>query len=515
MPKIDFKQKLNFQRKYRYSTTQDADDDFINRQFESDRGRIINSAAIRRLQQKTQVFPLERNAAVRSRLTHSLEVQQTGRYISKTIIAELTKQNLLEQYGLSDRLSAFESLIEMACLMHDIGNPPFGHFGEAAIRGWFSRRLDPDYLAGSPADYADREDNCQVAALRLTGEEKKDLFRRQLRKDLCQFEGNAQAIRLAHSLLKLNLTYAQIGCILKYTCPAYRLEESPPAFSYLMKKKGYYWSEDSFIRELKKELQMDDFCRFPLTYIMEAADDISYCIADLDDAVEKGIFNVEQLLTLLSQEWEENGGHRKGDLFELTVKQAYKKTTHTTQNEARRNSHEQFFMYLRVYITGRLVPYTAQRFIENLPEIYAGSFNQALLEANGEEYRLLSTLKSVTRKRVFTHPEVEELELQGYRIITGLLDVYSPLLALSRQDFLELQQHNFHKKYFIETRLLHKLSTKHRLAYNEAVEGIVATDESEKDALEFYYRARLIQDYISGMTDHYAYEEYRKFMVVE
>ncbi len=172
-------------------------------------------------------------------------------------------------------------------------------------------------------------------------------------------------------------------------------------------------------------------------------------------------------------------------------------------------------MYLRVFITGKLVPYTARLFIENLPEIYAGIFNHALLEGNGDEHRLLRTLKNVTRKRVFNHPEVEELELQGYRIINGLLDVYSPLLALSRQDFMELNQNNFHKKYFIETRLLHKLSTKHRLAYAEAVEGIVATDETEKEVLEFYYRARLIQDYISGMTDHYAYEEYRKFMVTK
>ncbi|MDE9460317.1 dGTPase [Xenorhabdus bovienii] len=510
MTKIDFKQKLNYQRKYSNSSIHPDDEDQVNRQFESDRGRIINSAAIRRLQQKTQVFPLERNAAVRSRLTHSLEVQQIGRYISKTIIAELTKQNLLEKYGLSDRLLAFESLIEMACLMHDIGNPPFGHFGEAAIRDWFSRRLDPDYFSDCISESTARQDGCKVAALSYNGETKKDLFRRQLRKDLCEFEGNAQAIRLAHNLLKLNLTYAQIGCILKYTCPAYRLEGSPDEFSYLMKKKGYYWSEDSFIHELRKELQLGDFCRFPLTYIMEAADDISYCIADLDDAVEKGIFNVEQLVEYLKKEWQENGGHSKGDLFEFTVMQAHKKTA---SNEARRSIHEQFFMYLRVFITGKLVPYTAKRFIENLPEIYAGTFNHALLEENGDEHRLLQILKSVTRKWVFTHPEVEELELQGYRIITGLLDVYSPLLELSRQDFMSLHRNNFHKKYFIETRLLHKLSTKHRLAYEEAVENIVATDEAEKDVLEFYYRARLIQDYISGMTDHYAYEEYRKFMV--
>src|SRR5690606_41455323 len=97
-------------------------------QLESDRGRIINSAAIRRLQQKTQVFPLERNAAVRTRLTHSMEVQQVGRYIAKEILSRLKELKLLEQYGLDELTGPFESIVEMSCLMHDIGNPPFGHF---------------------------------------------------------------------------------------------------------------------------------------------------------------------------------------------------------------------------------------------------------------------------------------------------------------------------------------------------------------------------------------------------
>ncbi|MCC8456507.1 dGTPase [Photorhabdus aegyptia] len=506
MSGIDFSQKLNYQRKYRQYHIDPNDEEQVIRQFESDRGRIMNSAAIRRLQQKTQVFPLENNAAVRSRLTHSLEVQQVGRHISKTIINELRTRNLLADYGLDKRLLSFESLIEMACLMHDIGNPPFGHFGEAAIKDWFARKLDLNFSL----ENIKREDQCEIPSLRLCGDVKKDRFRRQLRKDLCQFEGNAQAIRMVHSLLKLNLTYAQVGCILKYTCPAFRLEETPNQFNYLMKKPGFYWSEAHFVRELRRELKMGEFCRFPLTYIMEAADDISYCIADLDDAVEKAIFNVDTLMGYLEQEWQENGGHRTGDLFDVTVRKAYKGIH---GNELRRSQQDQFFMYLRVYITGKLVPYTARRFIDHLPAVFEGSFNQALLEDKSEEHRLLGTLKNIACKRVFNHPEIEKLELQGYRIINGLLDFYYPLLKMSRQDFVELNQSNFHKDYFMETRLLHKLSTKHRLAYGEAVEKIVATDQSEKELMEFYYRARLIQDYISGMTDNYAYEEYRKFIV--
>ena len=107
---------------------------------ESDRGRIINSAAIRRLQQKTQVFPLERNAAVRSRLTHSMEVQQVGRFISQKIVQQL-KWSKKPDYGFIELERSIESLVEMACLMHDIGNPPFGHFGEKAISDWFEENL--------------------------------------------------------------------------------------------------------------------------------------------------------------------------------------------------------------------------------------------------------------------------------------------------------------------------------------------------------------------------------------
>lgn len=106
---------------------------------ESDRGRILNSAAVRRLQQKTQVFPLERNAAVRSRLTHSLEVQQNGRFIVQEIERLVSSAS---SEANKDLFRAIESIVEMSCLMHDIGNPPFGHFGETAISSWFEEHID-------------------------------------------------------------------------------------------------------------------------------------------------------------------------------------------------------------------------------------------------------------------------------------------------------------------------------------------------------------------------------------
>ena len=213
-------------------------------------------------------------------VSHSLEVA-AGRALYRQNDPQSAETiTKLEEYGLDERTDAFESVVEMACLMHDIGNPPFGHFGEAAIQKWFSN------LLGEPQ--TGDEDNCQIAALRLTGSPQSDHLRRQLRRDLCLFEGNARNADGTPSAE----TESDI-------CPDRRCAEIYPSChgswsqcrrsSIISPKPGYYWSENTLIQRLRDELQLGEFCRFPLSYIMEAADDISYCIADLDDAVEKGI----------------------------------------------------------------------------------------------------------------------------------------------------------------------------------------------------------------------------------
>ncbi|ADO49815.1 dGTPase [[Enterobacter] lignolyticus] len=504
MAKIDFRSKINWRRRFR-SPQSAATEHEILRIFESDRGRIINSPAIRRLQQKTQVFPLERNAAVRTRLTHSMEVQQVGRYIAKEVLSRLKQRKLLESYGLDELAGPFESIVEMACLMHDIGNPPFGHFGEAAINDWFRQRLWPADAASQPLS----DDRCVEGALRLReGEESLNELRRKIRQDVCHFEGNAQGIRLVHTLMRMNLTWAQVGCILKYTRPAWWRGETPATHSYLMKKPGYYFAEEAYIDRLRKELDLAPYNRFPLTWIMEAADDISYCVADLEDAVEKRIFSIEQLYQHLYDAW---GQHQKGSLFSQVVENAWEKSR---SNSLKHSAEDQFFMYLRVNTLNKLVPYAAQRFIDNLPQVFAGDFNHALLEDDSDCSQLLELYKSVAVKHVFSHPDVEQLELQGYRVISGLLDIYQPLLKLSLRDFSELVEKDRLRHLPIESRLFHKLSTRHRLAYVEAVNKL-ERHAAEFPIMEYYYRCRLIQDYISGMTDLYAWDEYRRLMAVE
>ncbi|MEG5548770.1 dGTPase [Enterobacter wuhouensis] len=504
MSPIDFRTKINWHRRFRSPQGEKSEHEIL-RIFESDRGRIINSPAIRRLQQKTQVFPLERNAAVRTRLTHSMEVQQVGRYIAKEILSRLKEQRLLETYGLDELTGPFESIVEMACLMHDIGNPPFGHFGEAAINDWFKQRLFPTDATSQPLS----DDRCTVRDLRLReGEEGLNELRRKVRQDLCHFEGNAQGIRLVHSLMRMNLTWAQVGCILKYTRPAWWMGETPASHSYLMKKPGYYLSEEAYIERLRKELSLAPHGRFPLTWIMEAADDISYCVADLEDAVEKRIFSVEELYQHLYDAW---GKHEKGSLFAQVVENAWEKSR---SNSLSRSTEDQFFMYLRVNTLNKLVPYAASRFIDNLPMVFSGEFNHALLEDDSSFSQLLELYKHVAMRHVFSHPDVEQLELQGYRVISGLLEIYSPLLQLSVEEFSELVANERVRRLPIESRLFQKLSTRHRLAYIEAV-GKLDRHAAQWPVMEYYYRCRLIQDYISGMTDLYAWDEYRKLMAVE
>ncbi|WP_406609465.1 dGTPase [Agarivorans sp. JK6] len=475
------------------------------KKFESDRGRIINSAAVRRLQQKTQVFPLERNAAVRSRLTHSFEVQQVGRYISQLICEALVdEQNSYQLKGLERQL---ESIVEMSCLMHDIGNPPFGHFGEEALIDWLSKNLNSLYQS------------CQATELGETQNEKPiQTLPEAIHRDLISFEGNAQGIRLIHSLLKLNLTYSQASGILKYTrCGTEAKPDKSAPFSYLKKKVGYYLSEQSYVEELRNSLDIDQYCRSPFSYIMEAADDVSYGIADLEDAIEKGVLSIKELKHALLATFvklSSEHGCCKPKEMETILDFAHQSKKQQLSDEER---DSMFFVYLRVAVNQRLPEHAKNQFVENSEAVYQGNLNRALIEDGSVNHLIVETFKSVALERCFCHPEVEARELQGYQIISGLMACYQPLLALSQGQF-EYLVDNTKPKAKISAyikRLFKKLPAKHLAAYQKAMgEAPVSDAFGNEQCREFYYRTRLIIDYISGMTDQYAYDEFRAFNVI-
>lgn len=492
--------------------------------FESDRGRVLNSAAVRRLQQKTQVFPLEKNSAVRSRLTHSLEVMQVGRFIAQTICA--SSNTLTGTF--SELKNALETTVEMACILHDVGNPPFGHFGEVAISQWFESKLLPYY----------REHCDQVLS-----EQEHTLFT-----DASHFEGNAQAIRLVHSLMNLNLSNTLVAAVLKYTrCGTEQKPDKTQEFHYLKKKVGYYFSEKAFVDNIQKSLNIEAGHRHPATYIMEAADDISYCMADLEDAVEKGILSVDQLKMALEKEyqhvltqfslpthettypefkneWEQQSSTSNNASPTFAAIPSHLKMAHICSRAYQAFEDEDirkvsaFFIKFRVDVVHPLVAHASQRFIDNMNDVLKGSFNHALLEDNSYEHAISKTLKNVALKYVFCVKEVETIELQGYQILHGLLDKFGALLQLNAFEFKQVcEQKTF--AFPLHSRLLKRIGKKHVATYTQAIleiqeKGILQqTGLSNEDvsftSLEYYYRCRLLQDHISGMTDQFALDEYR------
>ncbi|QJR81693.1 dGTPase [Alteromonas pelagimontana] len=492
----------------------------ITFQCESDRGRIINSAAVRRLQQKTQVFPLERNAAVRSRLTHSLEVMQVGRFIARKLITLLQTEPLYSQ-DIEGLEQALESLVEMSCLMHDVGNPPFGHFGERAIQDWF----DSAIVA------------CSKKALKAADEEgsedehasEPESLSKALLNDIIHFEGNAQGIRLITHLQKLNLTKTQIASVLKYTrCGNEKEpeEKSEPHY-YKRKKVGFYYSEKIPIDKILSFHKLKQWHRHPIAYIMEAADDISYCIADLEDAVDKNLMTFGQLQVLLNENFRKHYEACDTDCTCSTVKVGWKEVPECKAMETLLGSSKnwsnydkedasQFFVAMRANFVSALVSHAADTLFQHLPRILEGSYDKHVLEDDSAYGRLAKAMKDTAFKHVFCHPEVEANELKGYTVITGLLDRYRPLLEATRETF-EKALNNDKKVPVLLSRMCKKLPQKHLRAYREALapeQKNIQRFDSER-VMEYYYRCRLIQDLVSGMTDQYALDEYRELMALE
>lgn len=456
----------------------------INMSIESDRGRILSSPAFRRLQKRTQVFALELNASIRTRLTHSLEVGQTARYIAKTILDKLDKSG--EAYGIEGIENAFISTAEMTSLLHDIGNPPFGHSAEETINRWIEKNAIP-----------------MLESFDTTSNEVKEL-KEQIKLDISNYDGNAQAIRVITKLQRLNLSYTQILSVLKYTRGAY---EKKPAkdeeLYYLKKKPGFYYSEKEFIENIQKILEVEKGHRFPLTYIMEAADDISYLTADLEDAVEKGILTLEKVYNLIKQECEKEDEHY---LLEL-IKDRYQKTM---QNEEAYQFNMFFAIYFKPLLVRDLVQHVSQLYIDNHEVIFNGTFNNALLEYDKQSkyYKAVKILQNISVKYIYQNKEVQELELQGYTIVNGLLESYKPLLDLSSNEFEKLVNGEDKEIEFLSKRLIKRVSSKQIAAYKQDVEKLDKNNTEQFRILEWYYRIRLLVDYISGMTDDFALEEY-------
>jgi len=434
---------------------------------ESDKARIVFSAPFRRLQKKAQVFPLEQNAAVRSRLTHSLEVATIARQIAQKIVLKVNSLN-------PEQKDAFINIIESACLLHDIGNPPFGHFGEAAISNWFTEK--------GKTEFAHHR------------KEKPDWY-----EDLEKFEGNAQGLRIITKLQSedqfgLNLTCSTIAAYLKYTYPEHKRKEALARKMPFSKKNGFFLTEQPQVLKTWDILGLEHHRRHPLTFVMEAADDIAYCLSDIEDGIEKNIISFQELIEHIQKNVNSLcETHRT--FWEQVKKHANKDSLPTSQ-----------FIALRTFLINKSTSTAADHYAANEADILDGSFSESLLDKSSSEYAILEIIREFVSKNVYTAREAEMLELAGNSAISGILEKLKPILDLPKDSFdALLNEDNKQIKNLglhTEKRLLHLIPTQCKKCYR--------SQTLASPHLEWFNRAHLVIDYISGMTDDYALDIYQK-----
>jgi len=406
-------------------------------EFQRDYDRLIFSAPFRRLQNKTQVFPLPGSVFVHNRLTHSLEVASVGRSLGVNVAHKLKLKKHIE----TPYLEEIGSIISAACLAHDLGNPPFGHSGEKAIATYFS------------------EGNGQHLATQMSAEEWKDI--------IC-FEGNANALRLLTHQFNgrrpggFVLTYSTLASIVKY----------PYASVYSDPKKqkfGFFDSEKADFEKIATELGIphlpgneNRYARHPLVYLVEAADDICYQIMDIEDAHKLRILTSDETKNLFLGFFNaERRARRQETLLMVT------------------DVNEQI-AYLRSSVIGQLIEECSAVFADNETDILNGTFTSSLIKSlpqhSAEAYESCS---KTAFAKIYRSQEVLDVELAGYKIILTLLEhlvaaVLSPDKAYSQQLLMRIPQ------------------------------------QYETNSPTTYGKVMAVLDYISGMTDVYALDLYRK-----
>ncbi len=352
--------------------------------FEVDYDRVIFSSAFRSLQDKTQVIPLSQTSFVHTRLTHSLEVsvvgRSLGRMVGKSILQKHPELESVHGYHFND----FGAIVAAAALAHDIGNPPFGHSGEKAIGDYF---------------------------LNGRGNRFKELLSAKEYQDLIDFEGNANGLKIMTEskdgvIGGLRLTYATLGAFMKY--PKQSLPKKP-TLDVSDKKFGVFQSESDFFHEVAKDLGLlardyeGGWNRHPLSFLVEAADDICYTIIDFEDGINLGLIEEEMALEYLLNLVRDN--IRKDVYSQLT----------TSQNR---------IAYLRSLAISTLISEAGQIFIDNEEAILSGKFSKSLLDHSQHDAQISDIIK-ISVEKIYQSTEVREKEIAGYNILATLLDAFT------------------------------------------------------------------------------------------
>ena len=421
----------------RYAQAQKSAD--IRSSFQRDYDRILFSSPFRRLQNKTQVFPLPGAQMVHNRLTHSLEVASVGRSIACRTVEKLAKKHP----ELKERQSDIENIVASACLAHDLGNPPFGHSGEDTISSFFKDGK---------------------------GKELKDKVLPEQWSDLIAFEGNANAFRqLTHQFTGrraggFSLTSATLATLLKYPYPSHNKGNR--------KKYNVFYSEIEAFKEVVEECglpRIDSehlvYARHPLSYMMEAADDICYLVLDMEDAHKRGIIGTEAIegcfLSFFSPE-------KDKDFFKHKEK-AYAEVSDVNERMA----------FLRAMLINKLVNCASDIFVKNYDAIMEGRFEKSLISHLPEfEKNALDLCRDESVKHIYRHPSVVKIELTGFNVIGTLLEEFTD--AVMNPD----------------------------TPYNKKLLSLIP-EQFKVNTDDTYTKLQSVIDFISNMTDLYAVKLYK------
>lgn len=420
-------------------------------EIERDYDRILFSAPTRRLADKTQVFPLDKNDSVRTRLTHSHEVATLARSIGLRLVYE--NPGIFKVAGTDQFIQrSIPALLAAIGLVHDLGNPPFGHQGEYAIRNWFSKHEDKVFTGDSDSS-----------------------------SDFLKFDGNAQTVRLVTKLqilndhFGLNLTYATLAALIKY--PVSTRNISPDKW----KKQGFFKSEEKIVSEVWAETGLSEGVRHPLTYIMEACDDIAYSVLDAEDTVKKGLASYYDLIRYLEKECID-------DEVAVGVIEAAK--AHSSEFEKGNLSPQELndcsMQMFRVHAITAMVKAVVEKFSEMADSFLKGDQVFKGVMSISKAARFCSVLKDFDMAYGFKHKSVLELELRGNNYIEETMDM------------LWIGIHGrLNKKFQSDTPF-------GRYVYSRISESYRRIFSDPANELPVGYKeAQLLADAISGMTDSY------------
>lgn len=471
-------------------------------EFAKDYRRIIASASFRRLQDKTQVFPLDQSDFVRTRLTHSYEVSALSKTLGIMLLTVLAGKEGMDE---DDKKAIINIPDVLACsgLLHDIGNPPFGHFGEEIIKKWFANKLS----------------NCTINVDGKNVPLNKILVNVHC-SDLEHFDGNAQALRVLTKLhfqdsdYGLNLTSSVLNILIKYPTASDKVKSKEKQGYSLLNKKMGFSDEDKINYEKITSFTGAKHVRHPLAFILEAADDIAYKTADIEDGFKKGLYTLDELLTFIDERIDEykKGSNEKTIPYVTELFEELKKLRRV--NGA--GGYQKEINNVDLYAIQNWVPYAQEwlmncsifRFDQSYLSIMEGQYEHDLF-FNTNHAISVKIIDDIMKRFIFPNRNIVKLELAADTILSNLLNKFTDAVLFhdkkySSEKHIEFQA--YEKLYML---ISDNYRETYKLSLSEFCEN---SDPDAKSIMEYdiYLRLLLVVDYISGMTDSYAKSLYQE-----